>query len=366
MSFTAVDAQYMARAFALAHRGLYTTDPNPRVGCVVVNNGKIVGEGFHAMVGGPHAEPLALKQAGALARGATVYVTLEPCCHHGRTPPCSDALLEAGVARVVAAMRDPNPKVAGKGFAALEAKGVVVESGLMQDQARELNRGFIERMEQGKPFVRMKLALSLDGRTALANGESKWITGESARLDVQKWRARSSAIVTGIGTVSTDDPRLTVREIDIGRAPMRVVLDSRLRMSPTARLVLQPGRTLVATTPDGGNKTKAAALVAAGVEVVTLPANGQQIDLPALLTELAAREANEVLIEAGAVLCGSFLQEQLVDELVLYYAPCVLGNRARGMLELPLLASMEDRLNLDIVETRAFGQDWRVIARPRY
>jgi diaminohydroxyphosphoribosylaminopyrimidine deaminase/5-amino-6-(5-phosphoribosylamino)uracil reductase len=364
MSFTAVDAQFMARAFALARRGLYTTDPNPRVGCVVVKDGKIVGEGFHARVGGLHAEPLALQQAGQHARDATVYVTLEPCCHYGRTPPCSDALLTAGVARVVAAMRDPNPKVAGGGFAALEAKGVVVESGLMQDQARELNRGFIERMEQGKPFVRLKLALSLDGRTALANGESKWITGEAARFDVQKWRARSSAVVTGIGTVSTDDPRLTVRELDIGRTPMRVVLDSRLRISPTAQLIRQPGKTLVATTVEGGKKSEA--LVAAGAEVVALPERNKQVDLTALLTELAKREVNDVLIEAGASLCGAFLEQQLVDELVLYYSPCVLGNRARGMLDLPLIASMDDRFNLDIVETRVFGQDWRVIARPRH
>ncbi|HKQ30184.1 MAG TPA: bifunctional diaminohydroxyphosphoribosylaminopyrimidine deaminase/5-amino-6-(5-phosphoribosylamino)uracil reductase RibD, partial [Burkholderiales bacterium] len=247
MSFTPADAQFMARALTLARQGLYTTDPNPRVGCVIVKDNQIVGEGFHARVGSPHAEPLALQQAGANARGATAYVTLEPCCHHGRTPPCIDALLNAGVARVVAAMQDPNPKVAGKGFAALQAKGVATEVGLMQAEAQALNPGFISRMTRGRPFVRIKLALSLDGRTALASGESKWISGVPARADVQKWRARSSAILTGVGTVLADDPRLTVRDIDIERAPTRVVADTALRTPPTAQLLRQPGRTLIAT-----------------------------------------------------------------------------------------------------------------------
>jgi diaminohydroxyphosphoribosylaminopyrimidine deaminase / 5-amino-6-(5-phosphoribosylamino)uracil reductase len=360
MNFTAADAQFMARALELARRGLYTTDPNPRVGCVIVKDDQIVGEGFHERVGGPHAEPLALKQAGQQARGATVYVTLEPCCHHGRTPPCTEALLAAGVGRVVAAMKDSNPKVAGNGFAALEAKGVITGVGLMQDQAKALNPGFISRMERGQPFVRVKLASSLDGRTALASGESKWISGEAARADVQRWRARSSAILTGIGTVLADDPRLTVRDLDIGRAPLRVVVDSKLRMPPTAQLLRQPGRTLVVGATD--DQKRADTLRAAGAEVLLIPGSDAKVDLDALMRELAAREVSEVLVEAGATLCGALLKAGLAQELLVYYAPCLLGSEERGMFQLPPLARMNDRLSLEITDIRAIGRDWRVIA----
>ena len=257
MTFTDTDARHMARALELARRGLYTTDPNPRVGCVVVKDGKIVGEGFHARAGEPHAEINAVRAAGAAACGATVYLTLEPCCHHGKTPPCTQALIAAGMARVVAAMQDPNPRVAGQGFAELKQAGIGAAYGLMQSEAEVLNPGFISRMQRGRPFVRVKLAASLDGRTAMANGGSRWITGEPARADVQHWRARSSAVLTGIGTVLADDPSLNVRAFDVGRQPLRVVLDSQLRMSPKAKMLALPGATLVVTASNDAAHTAA-------------------------------------------------------------------------------------------------------------
>lgn len=367
MSFTDTDARYMARALQLARRGLYTTDPNPRVGCVIVKDDKIVAEGWHMRAGEPHAEVNALKVAGMHAHGATVYVTLEPCCHHGRTPPCTDALLNVGVRRVVVAMRDPNPQVAGKGCAALESRGVRVDIGLMEGQAKELNPGFIARMQRGRPFVRIKLAASLDGRTALAGGESKWITGEPARADVQKWRARSSAILTGISTVLADDPRMTVRDQtigDIGRQPLRVVLDGHLRMSPAANMLRQPGTTLVVAAAD--ENKNAAALRAAGAEIVFLASDDGHIDLKALLEHLAARQVNELLVEAGATLCGALLKERLVDELVFYYAPYLLGSEERGMFQMPPLARMDERLSLEVIDTRSIGRDLRIVARPRH
>ncbi len=364
MSFTAGDARYMARALQLAERGLYTTDPNPRVGCVVVREDRIVGEGFHARAGAAHAEINALTQAGSHVHGATVYVTLEPCCHHGRTPPCTDVLIKAGVRRVIAAMRDPNPQVAGKGVAALESHGIRVDVGLMQDQAAALNPGFIERMRSGRPFVRIKLAASLDGRTALASGESQWITGEGSRRDVQKWRARSSAILTGVSTVLADDPRMTVRDLDIGRQPLRVVLDSHLRLSPTAQMLRQPGQTLVIAVADENRKS--AALRAAGAEIAFIASNTASIDLKALMGHLAAREVNEVLVEAGSTLCGALLKEKLVDELIFYYAPYLLGSDARGMFQLAPLARMDERLQLDVIDMCVIGRDWRVVARPRH
>ncbi len=364
MSFTPEDARHMAHALALARRGLYTTDPNPRVGCVIVRDGRVVGEGWHVRAGEPHAEIHALAAAGARARGATVYLTLEPCCHHGRTPPCSDALINAGIARLVAAMEDPNPKVAGKGFAALAKHGIAVEYGLMAAEAQALNPGFVMRMRYGRPFVRLKLAASLDGRTALASGESKWITGEAARADVQRWRARSSAILTGIGTVLADDPSLTVRVFDIGRQPLRVVLDAQLRTPPTACLLRQPGKTLIAAASNDAGR--ALALRQAGAEIIVLPsvADGG-VSLPALMQELAGRELNEVLVEAGATLCGSLLTTGLVDELVLYLAPYLLGDSARGLFHLPPLRRLEDRIALEITDVRGVGRDWRVIARVR-
>lgn len=364
MSFTAADARYMARALQLARRGLYTTDPNPRVGCVIVKDDRIVGEGFHLTAGAPHAEIHALQQAGMHAHGATVYVTLEPCCHHGRTPPCTEALLKAGIRRLVAAMRDPNPQVGGKGFTALESRQVTVQTGLMEGQAKELNPGFTERMKDQRPFMRIKLAASLDGRTALAGGESKWITGEAARADVQRWRARSSAILTGISTVLADDPRLTVREFDIGRQPLRVVLDSQLRIPLDAQMLHQTGQALLIAAADGNKK--AAALRATGAEIVFLPSSDGNIDLGALMRHLVARETNEVLVEAGPTLCGALLMARLVDELVLYYAPCLLGNQERGMFQLPPLGCMDDRVQLEVLDMRALGNDWRVIARPRH
>ena len=350
----------MARALALARRGLYTTDPNPRVGCVVVRDEKVVGEGFHERAGQPHAEVIALRAAGDRARGATVYLTLEPCCHHGKTPPCTDALIGAGVARVVAAMSDPNPRVAGKGFAALTQAQITSESGLMQPDAEALNPGFLRRMQQGRPFVRVKLAASLDGRTALANGESKWITGEPARADVQQWRARSSAMLTGIGTVLADDPSLNVRAFEIGRQPLRVVLDSQLRMSPKAKMLALPGTTLVVTASN--DAARAAALRQAGAEVQVLADKGR-VDLAALMRMLAAREANEILVEAGATLSGALLEAGLVDELVLYQAPYLLGDAGRGLFRLANLTQMAARPALEIKDMRAIGQDWRLVAR---
>ncbi|TAM44788.1 MAG: bifunctional diaminohydroxyphosphoribosylaminopyrimidine deaminase/5-amino-6-(5-phosphoribosylamino)uracil reductase RibD [Gammaproteobacteria bacterium] len=351
----------MARALELARRGLFTTDPNPRVGSVIVKDGNVVGEGFHARAGEPHAEIHALRATGEQARGATVYLTLEPCCHHGKTPPCSDALIAAGVGRVIAAMQDPNPRVAGKGFAALNAAGIGTASGLMQAEAEALNPGFSQRMKTGRPYVRVKLAASLDGRTAVANGESKWITGEAARADVQRLRARSSAILTGVGTVLADDPSLNVRAFDIGRQPLRVVVDSKLRTPPQAKMLSLPGSTLLVTAAN--DAARAEKLLATGAEILQLGMDGR-VDLNALLAALASREVNEVLVEAGATLSGAFLEAGLVDELVLYYAPTLLGDKGRGMFRLDGIAKMTDRVALEIKDIRAIGQDWRVIARP--
>lgn len=361
MSFTETDARHMARALELARQGLFTTDPNPRVGCVIVKDGQAVGEGFHARAGEPHAEIHALRAAGEQAHGATVYLTLEPCCHHGKTPPCSEALIAAGVGCVIAAMTDPNPRVAGQGFAALNAAGIETASGLMQAEAEAINPGYIQRMQTGRPYVRLKLAASLDGRTAVASGESKWITGEAARTDVQRLRARSSAILTGIGTVLADDPSLNVRALDIGRQPLRVVLDSQLRMPPQAKMLLLPGSTLIVTAAN--DAVRAEKLLATGAEVLQLGMDGR-VDLNALLAALVSREVNEVLVEAGATLSGAFLEAGLVDELVLYYAPVLLGDKGRGMFRLDGIAKMADRVSLEIKDIRTVGRDWRVIAKP--
>lgn len=353
----------MTRALRLAQRGLYTTDPNPRVGCVLVQGGKSVGEGWHRRAGEPHAEIHALRAAGKHARDATAFITLEPCSHHGRTPPCSEALIEAKIARALVAMPDPNPKVGGSGLAALRQAGIDVDVGLLQRQAEALNPGFISRMRRGRPFVRAKIGASLDGRTAMRSGESKWITGEAARLDVQRWRARSSAIMTGIDTVLTDDPRLSVRAIASGRQPLRVVVDSRLRMSPQAALLADDAQVLLVTATD--DHDRAEQLRNAGVEVLCLPGEKGLVDLPALVHQLAAREINEVLLESGATLCGAMLQAKLVDELVVYLAPCLLGSDAHGMFRLPGLARMQDRIRLEIQDVRAVGDDWRIVARVR-
>ncbi len=356
---TAADSQWMARALRLAEQGLYTTSPNPRVGCVLVREGRVIGEGWHVRAGEPHAEVHALRAAGAAARGATAYVTLEPCSHHGRTPPCADALIAAGVTRVVVAMQDPNPLVAGQGLNKLRGAGIAVECGLMEAAARELNIGFIARMTRGMPWVRSKIAASLDGRTALANGVSKWITGEAARRDVQEWRARSCAVLTGSGTVRADDPRLDVREIATARQPLRVVLDSGLHIAPQAR-ILQGGRTLVYTAvPD---VTRHQALQADNVEVLLLPGARGRVDLAAALQDLARRGINEVLVEAGRTLNGALLEAGLVDELVLYLAPKLLGDAARGLVELGVLTQLQQGTDLQWRDVRQVGDDLRIIA----
>lgn len=361
----------MAEALQLAERGLYSTDPNPRVGCLLVRDGVVVGRGWHRRAGGPHAEVEALRMAGVAARGATAYVTLEPCNHHGRTPPCTEALINAGVVRVVAAMEDPNPQVAGGGFAALRQAGIEVESGLLGTAAAALNPGFIRRMGEGRPLVRLKLAMSLDGRTALHNGASKWITGAAARADVQRLRARSSAILTGSGTVLADDPALTVRDLDVSgdhppelplRQPLRVVVDSELRMPSTARLLREPGEVMIFTTRSTDDPA-AQQLSAAGARIERLAASGQGIDLSALLERLAALHCNEVLAECGPTLAGSLVQQGLVDELWIYLAPLLLGDAARPLLHLPVIEQMSERWPLLIDEIRPLGNDWRIRAR---
>jgi diaminohydroxyphosphoribosylaminopyrimidine deaminase/5-amino-6-(5-phosphoribosylamino)uracil reductase len=359
--FSVDDVRHMARALELAARGLYTTDPNPRVGCVLVRDGRVVGEGWHERAGEPHAEVHALRAAGERARGATAYVTLEPCCHHGRTPPCTQALIQAGVTRVVSAMSDPNPRVADQGHTELVQAGIRSETGLLRAEAERLNPGFISRMHRGRPYVRVKLAASLDGRTALANGESQWITGEAARADVQRLRARSSAILTGIGTVLADDPSLNVRDLETGRQPLRVVLDGHLSMRPGARMLRLPGKTLVVTATDDSELVEP--LLAAGAEVEVLRAGPGQVDLPGLMQDLAGREINEVLVEAGATVCGALLQAGLVDELIVYIAPHLLGSQARGMFNIPGLERMADRIEIVIQDVRAVGRDWRITAR---
>ena len=359
----------MARAIQLAWKGLYTTDPNPRVGCVLVRDGEIVGEGWHRKAGEPHAERIALAAAGDRARGATAYVTLEPCCHQGRTPPCTEGLIEAGVQRVVVAMEDPNPLVAGKGLKQLREAGIETASGLLRHDAEQLNPGFIKRMSKGLPWVRCKLAMSLDGRTAMASGESTWITGEDARRDVQRLRARSSAVVTGIGTVLADDPslnvRLSVEELpgvetpEYLRQPVRVVLDSGLRTPESARLFTLPGEVWLFHAH--GDAEKAAMLEEQGARLMRFE---EGLDLPLVMQELARRGINEVLIEAGPTLAGAALQSGVIDELVVYMAPHLMGHRARGLFHLPGLEKMAQRVPLEISDIRAVGHDWRITAHP--
>ena len=355
-----LDRDFMLRALALAERGLFTTTPNPRVGCVLVRDAAVVGEGWHERAGEPHAEIMALRAAGSAARGATAYVTLEPCSHHGRTPPCADALISAGVQRVVAAMEDPNPQVAGDGFARLRAAGIDVDSGLCERQAQELNIGFVSRMRRGTPWLRLKIAASLDGRTALRNGDSKWITGEEARRDGHGWRARACAIVTGIGTVMADDPQLTVRDVATSRQPLRIVIDSRMEIAPGARVLAGGGIVLFAAREDAQKRRQLEAL---GVEVVLLPNPGGKVDLPACVRELGRRELNELHVEAGCKLNGSLLREGLVDELLVYLAPSLLGDQARGMFALPELTSLSARRECELIDLRRIGRDVRIIAR---
>ena len=361
--FTALDSRWMAQALRLAEQGLYGTSPNPRVGCVLASGENIVGSGWHQRAGEPHAEVYALREAGKAARGSTAYVTLEPCSHHGRTPPCAEALIDAGVARVVIAVQDPNPQVAGEGIEKLRAAGIVVECGLMEAEARELNAGFFLRMTRGMPLLRSKIAMSLDGRTALANGVSKWITGEAARRDVQHWRARSCAVLTSINTVLADDAQLNVRDISISRQPLRVVLDSRLRMPLNARILqnCERGNVLIYTVQQDAGKI--AALEKLGATVCVLPPGNGQVDLPAVLGDLAKRGCNEVLVEAGSTLNGALLKAGLVDELVLYLAPQLLGDAARGMAQLGVLTGLDQRINLKWQDVRQVGNDLRITVK---
>ena len=364
--------EYMAQAIRLARRGLYSTHPNPRVGCVIVKDGRIVGEGWHVLAGQGHAEVNALAAAGDEARGATVYVTLEPCNHQGKTPPCARALIEAGVAAVVSAMEDPNPLVAGEGHRTLESAGIEVQSGILEAQSRELNPGFVKRMQTGLPWVRCKSAMSADGRTAMASGESQWITGPSARQDVQRLRARSGAIITGVGSVLADDPSLTVRPDTWSDEdkndqrwpsgvepvqPLRVVLDSRLRMPPQAKMLGLPGDTLIVCTESDEKKRQL--LEAQGAEVLCLDSESAVVGLPALLKLLAQREINEVLVESGATTIGAFVEAGLVDEWVVYMAPLLMGSSARPLLALPNIDSMSDSIRLELKDTRQVGDDIR-------
>jgi diaminohydroxyphosphoribosylaminopyrimidine deaminase/5-amino-6-(5-phosphoribosylamino)uracil reductase len=360
MMFSAVDHRHMARALQLARRGLYTTTPNPRVGCVIVRDESVVGEGWHAAAGGPHAEVSALAAAGQRSEGATVYVSLEPCVHQGRTPPCTDALIAARVARVVAAMADPNPLVAGRGLAALHGAGIAVASGVLENEARELNIGFVSRMTRGRPWVRLKVAASLDGKTALLNGKSQWITGAAARRDGHGWRARACAVLTGIGTVRDDDPRLTVREIATPRQPMRIIVDSRLETPTNARVLAGGGVLIVAAVSDAA---RIRALQDKGAEIIVLPNAAGKVEFDALMRELGRRGINEVHVEAGFKLNGSLLAEGFVDELVIYFAPHLIGDAARGMFNLPALADLAGRRELIVRDLRKVGSDIRVIAR---
>jgi diaminohydroxyphosphoribosylaminopyrimidine deaminase/5-amino-6-(5-phosphoribosylamino)uracil reductase len=353
MSFSAADHEFMARALRLAERGLTTTTPNPRVGCVLVRDGAVVGEGWHERTGEPHAEAYALQRAGAAAGGATAYVTLEPCSHFGRTPPCADALIAAGVVRVVTAMADPNPQVAGEGISKLQAAGIDAPVGLMEDRARELNVGYIARMTRARPWLRLKVAASLDGKTALDNGKSQWITGPAARRDAHAWRARSCAILTGSGTVRDDDPSLTVRDVPCSRQPLRVVVDSRLA-TPAAAKVLQGPGALVFSAASG---------TLAGAEVVVRPDGAGRADLAAVLEELGRRGVNEVLVEAGMRLNGALLAAGLVDELLIYQAPMLIGHRARGMFDLGEIEDLAQARRVEVVERRHLGRDLLLRAR---
>jgi len=352
--FSAFDEAMMRRALALAEKGLFTTTPNPRVGCVITHGEAIVGEGWHEKAGEPHAEALALRDAGPRAAGATVYVNLEPCSHHGRTPPCAGALISARVARVVAALRDPDPRAA-RGGDALAAAGIGFEHGLLEGEARELNLGFLSRVQRGRPWVRLKIAATLDGRSALANGASQWITGPEARRDGHRWRARACALLTGIGTVAADDPRLTVREVDTPRQPLRVIVDSRLEIPHAAR-VLQGPKVLIFAAR--------AAPAPKNAEVVLLPNAHGKVELPSMLEELARRGVNELHVEAGFRLNGSLVREGCVDEFLVYLNPSFLGDGAQGMLDLPAVGALEERLKLKLVSLERLGDDLRILARP--
>ncbi|MDN5849954.1 MAG: bifunctional diaminohydroxyphosphoribosylaminopyrimidine deaminase/5-amino-6-(5-phosphoribosylamino)uracil reductase RibD [Nitrococcus sp.] len=355
----------MARALRLAERGLFSTAPNPRVGCVIARNGQVVGEGWHRRAGEAHAEVNALAAAGAAARGATAYVTLEPCCHQGRTPPCTDALLSAGIKRVIAACKDPNPRIAGQGLDQLARAGVATRHGLLAAQAQALNPGFFKRMRTGLPYVRCKLAMSLDGRTAMASGESRWITAAPARRDVHRLRARSDGILTGSGSILADDPQLTVREVNTPWdlvQPCRFVLDSRLRMPSRARILQEPGRVVVLYSQH--DRQRAENLTAAGAELWPIePDPSGRVEPKEALAAIGQAEVNELLIEAGPSLSGVLLQSGFVDELVIYIAPHLMGHEARPLLLLPGLVGLAERIPVTITDMRCVGPDLRLTAR---
>ena len=363
-SFTSQDCDHMARALRLADRGRYTAHPNPVVGCVLVRDGTVVGEGFHEKTGEAHAEVNALNAAGDAARGSTAYVTLEPCSHQGRTPPCAEALIKAGVGKVIFATQDPSKESSGRGSQLLADAGIDVQTGLMESTAASQNRGFLKRVTKQSPLVRLKLASSIDGAIAMAGGESEWITGPEARLDVQRLRARSGAIMTGIGTVLSDDPSLNVRSTDIASGdlqPLRVVLDSRLRMPLTAKMLSLPGTTLICCAGD----PDARALRESGAEVQIFDCAEGRVDAGEVLRELAARGVNEVLVEAGAALAGSLLEKDLVDELVIYQAPHIMGSQTIGLVNTPTWVSLSDRRALTITDARRIGTDTRITATLR-
>ena len=365
MSFSAADHAFMARALALTERGRDTSTPNPNVGCVLVKDGRIIGEGWHARAGEAHAEVAALSSAAESPQGATAYVTLEPCAHQGRTGPCADKLVEAGIARVVAALRDPFPAVNGRGLERLCAAGIAAEVGLMEAQAREVHRGFLSRVTRGRPWMRIKAAASLDGRTALANGKSQWITSEEARRDVHALRARSCAMLTGIGTVLADDPQLTVRHVPWRRQPRRVLIDNRLEVPPTAK-ILQGEPPIIFTVSDDAQKRKR--LEALGAEVFVAHADAAKAgktDLAHVARELAAHGFNEVTVETGSRLNGSLLAAGVVDEIVLYLAPMIIGDSGQGLFALPELQELDEARRLDIVDVSPVGPDIRITARVR-
>ena len=351
MTFSRFDHAMMRRALDRAAKGLWTTTPNPRVGCVVTRGDEVIGEGWHERAGGPHAEARALENVNA--EGATVYVTLEPCSHTARTPPCVDLLVKKKVKRVVAAMRDPNPG-AGGGGEKLRAAGIAFEHGLLESEARELNIGFVSRMTRRRPWVRLKVAATLDGRTALEDGRSQWITGPEARRDGHEWRARACAVLTGIGTVKADNPQLTVREVQTPRQPLRVIIDSRLETPHDAR-ILQGERVLVFSAREGKLPN---------ADVVVLPNAGGKVELPRMLEALAERGINELHVEAGFRLNGSLVREGCVDEFLVYLNPSFLGDTAQGMLDLPAPASLDGRLKLKVISTAPLGGDLRLLARP--
>ncbi len=351
--FSALDQAMMRRALGLAEKGMFTATPNPRVGCVLVKGDKVVGQGWHEKTGGPHAEARALLQASAGAKGATAYVTLEPCNHHGKTPPCAEALIQAKVVRVVAAMRDPNP-ASKKGGDALAAAGIGFEHGLLEEEARELNIGFVSRMTRGRPWVRMKIAATLDGRTALSNGVSQWITGEPARKDGHRWRARACAILTGAGTIRADDPQLTVRDVDTPRQPLRVIADSHLETPPGAR-ILQGDKVLIFAAREGAAPPNA--------EVVVLPNPQGEVELKKMLEELARRGINELHVEGGFKLNGSLVREGCVDEFLIYLNPSLLGDSAQGMVNLAEVTGLDQRVALKLRSVERVGDDIRIIAR---